>query len=302
MAEALLSAARTGDAAAVACALQDGADIDMTLDEDCGQWTPLHLLAADGDTEACKALLDAGASPSNPCTFDGYEALHLAARNGHISTALCLIEAGASVGAVDKNGYTPLHYSAAFGHPMMAEMLIKRGAATTVEDSMGCTPAALAKAAGHEEAYLVISNSASAEAEIGRVARWLTGIGLLQYTDRFVEAGLDDLDFIAQMTFEDRDLDQLGVTILGHRKKLASHWRIAEFLKGGSQDVPAGEDKGKVEEANPSEAPTVATTEASGADSDDNSGSDDDSGSDGSGDDDSGDDDSDEDDSDSDDE
>ena len=89
MAEALLSAARTGDAATVASALQDGADIDMTLDEvcslrwrcseassrlplsccgqDCGQWTPLHLLAADGDTEACKALLDAGASPSNPC-------------------------------------------------------------------------------------------------------------------------------------------------------------------------------------------------------------------------------------------
>jgi class 3 adenylate cyclase len=55
------------------------------------------------------------------------------------------------------------------------------------------------------------------------VAEWLAGLGLSEYTDRFVE---NDVDISALHLLTDQDLKELGVS-LGHRRKMLA--AIAEL-------------------------------------------------------------------------
>ena len=50
-----------------------------------------------------------------------------------------------------------------------------------------------------------------------QVADWLEKLGLGQYAQRFAE---NDIDFAVLATLNDADLKELGVTSLGHRKRL----------------------------------------------------------------------------------
>jgi len=49
------------------------------------------------------------------------------------------------------------------------------------------------------------------------IADWLSRVGMQEYTQRFAENGID-LDIVAELT--DQDLEKIGVTSLGHRRKL----------------------------------------------------------------------------------
>ena len=42
--------------------------------------------------------------------------------------------------------------------------------------------------------------------------------------------GWDDIDFIADAGFSERDLDALGIRKVGHKRKLMSKYRINEFV------------------------------------------------------------------------
>ena len=50
-----------------------------------------------------------------------------------------------------------------------------------------------------------------------QVAAWLEKLGLGQYAQRFAE---NDIDFVVLAKLNDADLKELGVTSLGHRKRL----------------------------------------------------------------------------------
>src|SRR6185436_15456424 len=50
-----------------------------------------------------------------------------------------------------------------------------------------------------------------------QVADWLEKLGLGQYAQRFAE---NDIDFAVLAKLNDADLKELGVTSLGHRKRL----------------------------------------------------------------------------------
>ena len=63
--------------------------------------------ARNGDTEAVKALIDAGAG-LNAKDEDGWTALIWASEEGHTEIAKELISAGADVNAQDKDGRTVL--------------------------------------------------------------------------------------------------------------------------------------------------------------------------------------------------
>ena len=55
------------------------------------------------------------------------------------------------------------------------------------------------------------------DSDSDELSGWLTGMGLAQYIDTFVKA---DFDFSMVSEITRTDLDELGVTIVGHRKKL----------------------------------------------------------------------------------
>src|SRR5271166_2821269 len=66
-----------------------------------------------------------------------------------------------------------------------------------------------------------------------QIVDWLEKLGLSEYTQRFAE---NDIDFTILGDLTDQDLEKIGVTSLGHRRKLL---RAIANLKGVEQITPA---------------------------------------------------------------
>jgi class 3 adenylate cyclase/predicted ATPase len=65
------------------------------------------------------------------------------------------------------------------------------------------------------------------------IADWLSQVGMHEYTQRFAENGID-LEIVTDLT--DQDLEKIGVTSLGHRRKLL---RAIANLKAAEKGTPA---------------------------------------------------------------
>ncbi|MDB4635207.1 ankyrin repeat domain-containing protein [bacterium] len=87
----------------------------------------LRSAASDGNIEAVKRQLAAGANVNAPNTY-GWTALHKATDYGHKEIAELLIAKGADVNAKNKDEQTPLHRAAWSGLKEIAELLIAKGA------------------------------------------------------------------------------------------------------------------------------------------------------------------------------
>jgi ankyrin repeat protein len=127
---------------------------------------PIHDAATDGNIEAVKQHLAAGADVNAKSVF-GLTPLHRAASRGHKEIAELLIANGADVNAKDVNGGTPLHYAASEGQNEIAELLIAEGADVNAKnDYAGMTPLHFAAAWGHKEAAeLLIAKGANVNAK-----------------------------------------------------------------------------------------------------------------------------------------
>ena len=135
----LHDAAAIGDVAALREALAAGAYVDVrrTFNPDVSR-TPLACVVATGMTiseerrTACvRALLLAGASPSEPITHPGggrWMPLHEAAALGLYTVCRLLLDAGADVNVRDGRECTPLHYAAARQNQKLIALLLSRGA------------------------------------------------------------------------------------------------------------------------------------------------------------------------------
>jgi class 3 adenylate cyclase len=66
-----------------------------------------------------------------------------------------------------------------------------------------------------------------------QIADWLEKLGLEQYAQRFAE---NDIDFDILSDLTGQDLEKIGVTSVGHRRKLL---RAIANLKGGEEITPA---------------------------------------------------------------
>jgi uncharacterized protein len=75
-----------------------------------GGFTALHFAAREGEVEAVRQLVAAGAD-IDARAADGKSALALAIYNGHYDAAELLIEAGADVNAADAERFTPLFWA-----------------------------------------------------------------------------------------------------------------------------------------------------------------------------------------------
>jgi SAM (Sterile alpha motif) domain-containing protein len=71
-------------------------------------------------------------------------------------------------------------------------------------------------------------------ASMQQVADWLEKLGLGQYAHRFAE---NDIDFAVLAKLNDADLKELGVTSLGHRKRLLE--AIAEKAAAAPSPTPS---------------------------------------------------------------
>ena len=74
-----------------------------------GGLTPLHLAAREGQIEAVKALLEAGADVNQQTVGDNSTPILIATINGHFDLAKMLLDKGADANAAQHNGVTPLY-------------------------------------------------------------------------------------------------------------------------------------------------------------------------------------------------
>ena len=126
--------------------------------------------AKQGDAEAVRALLAAGANPGQ-ARGDGTTALHVAALEGHDAVVDILLAAGAEVGATTRIGaYTPLHLASRGGHGAVVRALLAEGAdARLATTNSAATPLHLAARAvdGEEAVAALIEHGAAVNAREG---------------------------------------------------------------------------------------------------------------------------------------
>jgi cytochrome c len=154
-AAAIHDAAKKGDVAAIAAALDAGAGVNDS--DKLGKATALYYSVTAGHLEATrflisrgadvtqaskwgvpvlnaafkgyseilKLLLSKGADPNS--SFDTETALHMAADKGCLECVKILVEAGADVNALNRYREPPIHFAARKGHSDIADYFLKSG-------------------------------------------------------------------------------------------------------------------------------------------------------------------------------
>eukprot|EP00949_MAST-11_sp_MAST-11-sp1_P002445 g2445.t1 len=241
----LISLARAGDVVGVEGWVRAGGDLQRRLDARYISWTPLQFVCAEGDTVAVHTLLKAGAQPGFGDSHDGYTPLHISARYGHVGIMKLLLASGASVHAIDSSGHNPLHYAATSGQTPAAHLLLEAGIDYEGKNHFGRSPLDLAVAHGSRDIAQAIrqKRAESASTSDSKTAAWLSSIGLGQYSDLLVLSGWDDIDFIADVGFTEADLDSMGISKAGHRRKLLAAYKAKDFASVSSNAARPGGDK-----------------------------------------------------------
>lgn len=119
--EAVLAAARKGEARAVRRAADGGASVQA---RDAQGWTPLMRAAFKGRTDAVRDLVGRGADV-DAADAEGYTALHCAAEAGRADVVDILLKNGASAKATTTKGRTAAEVAAAAGKAKVVRLLEK---------------------------------------------------------------------------------------------------------------------------------------------------------------------------------
>lgn len=167
-ANALASAVKRGDLAAVEDLIASGAAIDQrlpmvgTMDDD---YTPLAMAARAGHAAIVRALLVAGADPRRAIGLYQGTALHEASYFGHVDVVKVMTSDAAMGGQarpdVDAqgvfNGMTPLHDAAWHGHMEASRALVDAGHPLNLRTHAGLTAREIAVLYGYDDlaAYLL---------------------------------------------------------------------------------------------------------------------------------------------------
>ncbi len=115
---------------------QDGINVDF---QDEKGRTALYQVARQGLVGLTQKLLDAGANPNIPDTFQGYP-LEQAISQGHADVVKALLKGGADFHSKDAGDDTPLHDAARSGRADIAKILLDAGANVMIKNRRGETP------------------------------------------------------------------------------------------------------------------------------------------------------------------
>ncbi|MHC4540185.1 MAG: ankyrin repeat domain-containing protein [Planctomycetota bacterium] len=179
--------AAEGDVEAVKSMIDQG--VDVNGGEDGFRKTALHRAAMSGQKDISKLLIDNGARLDARDVWPGGTALHYAAEKGHKDVAELLITEGANINARRKGhpeGDTPLHSAVRAGHEDVVKLLIDNGADVNAKNSNGRSPIDVAMHQGHKEIGELLQAKA-AETSI----HWAAILGSLAKVKAFVESGTD---------------------------------------------------------------------------------------------------------------
>ncbi|KAF7047123.1 hypothetical protein CFC21_056084 [Triticum aestivum] len=121
--EAILAAARKGEARAVRRAADGGASVEG---RDAHGWTPLMRAAFKGRADAVRDLIERGVDVE-ACDAEGYTALHCAAEAGRSDVVDILLKAGANARAATAKGRTAAASAAVTGKAKVVRLLEKAG-------------------------------------------------------------------------------------------------------------------------------------------------------------------------------
>jgi len=102
----------------------------------CGPSKSIHQAAYEGNLEAVKQHLAAGANVNAKEVEFGMTPLILAADEGQKDVVELLITAGADVHAKDGEGFTPMDHATIWDHKEIADLLVKHGGKSGAGDSI----------------------------------------------------------------------------------------------------------------------------------------------------------------------
>ncbi len=143
-------AAMRRDVATLRASLAAGAEVNAAHGDGM---TGLHWAARNGDAEAARVLLDAGADPEAVTRVGRHTPLHVASTFGGASVVGSLLEAGSDANATTTTGATPLHFAATSGSAEAVALLLDHGADVNArEPRWGQTPLMFAAAGGRVDA------------------------------------------------------------------------------------------------------------------------------------------------------
>ncbi len=158
----LLGAASSGDTAAAARLLSQGAFVDA---KDNQGNTPLLLAAKSGKAGTAKLLIEKGANIEARNNV-GETALIAACTSGYSEVAQLLVEKGAATDAPDDGGATPLMFAGLGGNTAIVDLLLAKGANINAQDDKGETPLMYAASAGSVDAVkLMLRKNANTAAK-----------------------------------------------------------------------------------------------------------------------------------------
>jgi len=150
---ALLSAVKKSDVAAVQRLLQQGASVNIA---EADGTTPLHWAVESDDPDMARLLLKAGADAKRANRY-GMTPLQLAAVNGDAALMRTLLDAGANANAVLPEGETVLMTAARTGSAEAVALLLDRGADVNAQESWyGESALMWAAAENHGDAVKVL--------------------------------------------------------------------------------------------------------------------------------------------------
>ena len=166
--DALLTAARTGDMAAVTAMLSGGESPNPP--EWRQGYAPLQFAAGHGDRAMTTALLEAGADTEYR-DHNGERAILWAARRGQSEAVALLLEAGSPPdSALDPHGQSPLLLASSYGgNTETATLLLANGANPNRFDHTGDTPLHLASRYGQVDIVTLLLEAGANPNVIGTI-------------------------------------------------------------------------------------------------------------------------------------
>ncbi|XP_076015154.1 ankyrin repeat domain-containing protein 10b [Genypterus blacodes] len=153
-------ACRDGDVGALCSLLQCISNpADLTMEDSCYGWTPIHWAAHFGKLECVMRLVQVGCGVNAMTSRFAQTPTHIAAFGGHPECLLWLLQAGADINKQDYVGETPIHKAARTGSLECINALLIQGAKADVRNTNGLTAADLAHTQGFQKCAEILSNA-----------------------------------------------------------------------------------------------------------------------------------------------